>query len=283
MTDPIEWFNSRGIDPDVARKAGVRYDPNKDALLYPRIGLDHMPLGWKVRQLSGNRQYNIPKGIPLRDTEPFTVRQGDGVLCICEGETDALMLGSWWEWLPLEDPHIIGIPGVTSFSNEWAGHYARFDDVLVFPDPDEAGERMVQKVCGLISRAKVVRLDSSVGDLGDALKNTLSDVAEMIESAEHVEITAPLRRTSYAYASDPDVPKHKLIDAVLLHTRLKRRGKEYMGLCPLHDEDTPSFMVDPKKGLFYCHGCRKGGDIISYFRHKEGITYAEAKRKAQSM
>ena len=46
------------------------------------------------------------------------------------------------------------------------------------------------------------------------------------------------------------------------HTRLRKAGRQYQGLCPLHKEKTPSFSVDPVRGLFYCFGCGVGGDAI---------------------
>lgn len=46
------------------------------------------------------------------------------------------------------------------------------------------------------------------------------------------------------------------------HTRLRKAGRRYQGLCPLHKEKTPSFSVDPVQGLFYCFGCGAGGDAI---------------------
>jgi DNA primase len=46
------------------------------------------------------------------------------------------------------------------------------------------------------------------------------------------------------------------------HTRLTRKGRDWQGLCPLHKEKTPSFHVDPERGLFYCFGCGSGGDAI---------------------
>jgi DNA primase len=46
------------------------------------------------------------------------------------------------------------------------------------------------------------------------------------------------------------------------HTRLRKGGRNYQGLCPLHKEKTPSFSVDPTKGVFYCFGCGQGGDAI---------------------
>ncbi|HET9211624.1 MAG TPA: DNA primase [Thermoanaerobaculia bacterium] len=46
------------------------------------------------------------------------------------------------------------------------------------------------------------------------------------------------------------------------HTRLRKAGRRYQGLCPIHKEKTPSFSVDPTQGLFYCFGCGAGGDAI---------------------
>ena len=40
------------------------------------------------------------------------------------------------------------------------------------------------------------------------------------------------------------------------------RGGRFMGLCPLHDDHNPSFLVDPCRNLFYCYGCARGGDVI---------------------
>src|SRR5580704_570621 len=46
------------------------------------------------------------------------------------------------------------------------------------------------------------------------------------------------------------------------HTRLRKAGRRYQGLCPLHKEKSPSFSCDPVQGLFYCFGCGAGGDAI---------------------
>ena len=49
-----------------------------------------------------------------------------------------------------------------------------------------------------------------------------------------------------------------------------------VGLCPFHQEKTPSFSVSPSKQLFYCHGCGKGGDAIRFLRELEHLSYVEA-------
>ena len=45
---------------------------------------------------------------------------------------------------------------------------------------------------------------------------------------------------------------------------LKKRGKDYVGLCPFHNENTPSFSVSPSKQLYYCFGCQEGGNAIKF-------------------
>ncbi len=57
---------------------------------------------------------------------------------------------------------------------------------------------------------------------------------------------------------------------------LKRAGANYVGLCPFHNEKTPSFSVSPQKGIFHCFGCGVGGDVISFIMQKEGFSYPEA-------
>ena len=57
---------------------------------------------------------------------------------------------------------------------------------------------------------------------------------------------------------------------------LKKKGKEYSGLCPFHNEKTPSFTVNDQKGFYHCFGCQAHGDIISFEMSKEGLEFKEA-------
>jgi DNA primase len=66
------------------------------------------------------------------------------------------------------------------------------------------------------------------------------------------------------------------VEVVGEHVRLKRRGRKYQGLCPFHDEKTPSFSVDPDRGLYYCFGCHEGGDIFKFVMQTEGLSFPEA-------
>lgn len=60
---------------------------------------------------------------------------------------------------------------------------------------------------------------------------------------------------------------------------LKKVGKNYRALCPFHSERTPSFYVNPEKGIFYCFGCQKGGNAISFLMEYEKMDFPDAIKK----
>jgi DNA primase len=57
---------------------------------------------------------------------------------------------------------------------------------------------------------------------------------------------------------------------------LRRMGRNYVGLCPFHEEKTPSLNVSPDKGLWYCFGCRAGGDVFDFVMKSQAVTFPEA-------
>lgn len=69
-----------------------------------------------------------------------------------------------------------------------------------------------------------------------------------------------------------------IYDLVSRYVSLKKRGSNYFGLCPFHNEKTPSFSVNPEKGIYKCFGCGKGGDIFSFLMEEENLTFPEAVR-----
>ena len=67
-----------------------------------------------------------------------------------------------------------------------------------------------------------------------------------------------------------------MVDVVQGRTQLRKSGARWVGLCPFHAEKTPSFGINPVEKLFYCHGCHKGGDLITFVRETEGLDFAQA-------
>ena len=69
-----------------------------------------------------------------------------------------------------------------------------------------------------------------------------------------------------------------IVEVVSEFVTLRKSGANYKGLCPFHDEKTPSFMVSPSRGTCHCFGCGKGGNAVSFIMEQEQMTYPEALR-----
>ncbi len=67
-----------------------------------------------------------------------------------------------------------------------------------------------------------------------------------------------------------------IVEVISAHTDLRRQGSRWVGLCPFHEERTPSFSVDAQEKLYHCFGCGVGGDTIKFVEEKEGLGFAEA-------
>ena len=67
-----------------------------------------------------------------------------------------------------------------------------------------------------------------------------------------------------------------IVEVIGDHTRLKKAGRSWKGLCPFHNERTPSFTVDRDKGLYHCFGCGAGGDVIHFVRQVDRLDFPEA-------
>lgn len=67
-----------------------------------------------------------------------------------------------------------------------------------------------------------------------------------------------------------------IVEVVGRYVALHRVGKEFVGLCPFHDDRHPSFSVNPDKQVFYCHPCAIGGDVIAFIQKIEGLDFNSA-------
>ena len=67
-----------------------------------------------------------------------------------------------------------------------------------------------------------------------------------------------------------------IVDVISQYVHLKRSGRNYFGLCPFHNEKSPSFSVSPDKQIFHCFGCGVGGNVFTFLTKIEGISFIEA-------
>src|SRR5688500_11093948 len=74
-----------------------------------------------------------------------------------------------------------------------------------------------------------------------------------------------------------------IVDLIGRSVALKRRGKDFVGLCPFHQEKTPSFHVSPSKQFFHCYGCKTGGNAIDFVIKRDRVEFIDALRTLGDM
>ena len=72
--------------------------------------------------------------------------------------------------------------------------------------------------------------------------------------------------------------RNDIVEVISGYVRLQKKGSNYFGLCPFHNEKTPSFSVSPGKQMYYCFGCGAGGNVITFLMEYENQTFPEAVR-----
>ena len=82
--------------------------------------------------------------------------------------------------------------------------------------------------------------------------------------------------TSFRYPLDEIRDKCDLVEVVSEHVALRKRGRTLEGLCPFHNEKTPSFHVNPERQIWKCFGCGLGGDVFSFVQKIDNSSFPEA-------
>ena len=69
--------------------------------------------------------------------------------------------------------------------------------------------------------------------------------------------------------------KNDIVDVISSYVSLKKRGSNYVGLCPFHNEKTPSFSVSRDKQMYYCFGCGQGGNVYTFLMEYNRLSFVE--------
>ena len=77
---------------------------------------------------------------------------------------------------------------------------------------------------------------------------------------------------------DELLERSDILDVVSQYVQLTKKGANYFGLCPFHNEKTPSFSVAPDKQIYHCFGCGKGGNALGFIMAIENLTFPDAVR-----
>jgi len=206
-------------------------------------------------------------------------------IVICEGEYDRLVLESH------------GIAAVTStggagiFRPEWADAFAEIPEVVVCFDRDEAGRAGALKVARLIPQARIAELPEDVGEGGDVTDFFVrlgKDVGEFLALIDRAETPSEIptedssKRSPVQRAPEAADRIARLKTAVPIasvietYVDLRVASDTLRGLCPFHDDSTPSFVVYPKTQTFHCFGCQKHGDVITFLMSIASLTFPQA-------
>ncbi len=203
-------------------------------------------------------------------------------LIICEGEFDRLVLEA--ERIPA----VTSTGGAGVFRREWATDFKSIPEVYVCFDRDDAGRSGALRVAQLIPHSRIVELPTEVGEGGDVtdffvrLGKSTDDFENLLGVARPAPPPPPRlpRRRS---TPDPEREKiERLKDLVAIEdvigtqVELRPSGQVLVGRCPFHEDRTPSFAVYPGARRFYCFGCGKRGDVITFVRELEGLSFLEA-------
>ena len=70
--------------------------------------------------------------------------------------------------------------------------------------------------------------------------------------------------------------RNDIVDVISTYVKLQKKGSSYFGLCPFHNEKSPSFSVSRQKQMYYCFGCGAGGNVFTFISKIEGIGFKEA-------
>ena len=72
--------------------------------------------------------------------------------------------------------------------------------------------------------------------------------------------------------------RNDIVDVISTYVKLQKKGSSYFGLCPFHNEKSPSFSVSRQKQMYYCFGCGAGGNVFTFLMEYENFTFVEALR-----
>jgi DNA primase len=207
-------------------------------------------------------------------------------IIIVEGEKDADLLAR------------LGLASTTSpcGAGKWRDEYSRLlagFDATIVPDSDVAGRRHAHQVaaslCDATRSVRIVELPSGFKDASDFFGprpcaserrafSEILDRAEML-SREMMLSWRGQEKTRVGGGVGSSLGIFPSIEEVAgWYTVLSPRNGQLVGLCPLHEEREPSFVVNPEKNAWYCHGCGEGGGVVKLYARVEGKTIDQAAR-----
>ncbi len=247
---PVDFLTGLGLH-DTPRGVGIPYR-NRDGSLYTtRTRLS----------LTGQLKVLQPKDVPLFPYGLDRLREGRDLIVV-EGESDCHTL-----WL--HGFTAVGVPGAGGWKREWRNYLTLHKRIYLYDEGNVASRRLANRIagdCPGIRRLKVrdykdpSDLHMAEPDDFDRLMRTAMKQAPIIRAPR--QRPRPKPRHPTRYEDDFDI-----MATVSPYTQMRRSGIQWKGLCPLHEERTPSFYISLEKNTWFCHGgCGRGGGIKDFLQ-----------------
>jgi DNA primase len=205
---------------------------------------------------------------------------------ICEGEFDRLVLEA------NGFDAVTSTGGAGTFKEEWAKAFTEISELYICFDRDEPGRRGALRVVRMIAHAKIVELPEEVGVGGDVtdffvrLGRNSADFERLLADAKPappvpLAVLRPAGTRDDFHSAEREllerikhaVPIEQVVGA---YVELRRSGITLVGLCPFHDDHTPSFTVYPETATFHCYGCDADGDVLNFLQRVEHLSFRQA-------
>ncbi len=281
------YLNARGIPDPVIERAQLGWNGERitipvydreDRLVFYKLGKSP-----EDRADSPKMLYD-PPGVTAELYGWDTLRILPPFVIVCEGEYDRLVLEA------RGFPAVTGTSGAAVFKKDWAEAIAKIPFIYICYDNDAAGRAGARRVTHLTPHARIVTLPPEVGEGGDVtdffvrLKRSREDFVTLLK--ESTPLPPPgTPRPHHAHRTEPQLAKSdiarlkaavRIEDIIRQYVVLRPSGKALMGRCCFHEDRNPSLAVFPKTQSFYCFGCQRGGDVISFLMAAEHLTFTEA-------
>ena len=253
-----EYAAAKHLPLNLLAALGLRDTP--DGVAIPYLNRDGSLYTTRTRlSLAGKLKVLQPKDVPLLPYGLDRLEEGRDLIVV-EGESDCHTL-----WL--YGFAAMGVPGAGAWKREWRDYLTLYERIYLYDEGNLASRRLANRIAGDypgIRRLKVGHYKDP-SDLHIAEPDGFNDLMrKAMQQAPIIRAPRPLPRPKPLprYEDDFDI-----MATVSPYTNLRRSGSQWKGLCPLHDERTPSFYVHAEKNTWFCHGgCGRGGGVKDFLQ-----------------
>lgn len=283
-----DYLHERGLDDEVIDRHLLGFDGHR--ITIPIFNREGDVAFFKFAKVP-NVKFLGPKSLlpPGSYVELYgweVLKKQPSEVIICDGEFERLVL----ETHGFEA--VTSTAGPNGFRSEWAHEFTSIPHVYICFNRDDTGRGGALRVAWMIPHAKLIELPEEVGEGGNVtdffvrLGRRRGAFQRLLEQATPAPPRELADTTTYrrAYGSltpigarvqriKQAVPIEQVVEQ---YVQLRKGSKSLIGLCPFHKDHNPSLHVYPSTGTYHCYGCGRHGDVISFVKEIEHMSFIQA-------